>query len=276
MVGVWEASSGKPLASFKGHALGEKITFGPDGSRITAAGDRTVRVWDATTYECLMILTANDSLTPTDAYIESVALTRDGTRIASGWSDETVRIWDSRSAYHPEAEKLVSSLFRQFTFASDVIRHLQTVTTLDADLRKAALQLVQARGDSPAWFNTESWAIAKSPDGSLEAYQRALKMAEVASRLVPWNASYLNTLGIVQYRIGAYKDALATLTRCASLRENPAAADLVFIAMAHSKLGAADKARAELEQLRALMKDPRRSSSAELQGFLREAESLIR
>jgi hypothetical protein len=46
--------------------------------------------------------------------------------------------------------------------------------------------------------------------------------------------------------------------------------------MARFKAGQTSQARADLEQLRTLMKDPDRSSDPELQGFLREAEVLIR
>jgi Flp pilus assembly protein TadD len=100
-------------------------------------------------------------------------------------------------------------------------------------------------------------------------------MAEVGNRLVPRFTDFMNTLGIAQYRVGAYADALATLTRCQELRASPDAGDLAFMAMANFKLGRADQARDQLDQLRALMKEPSRSGNAELQGFLREAEALI-
>lgn len=85
----------------------------------------------------------------------------------------------------------------------------------------------------------------------------------------------MNTLGIAQYRVGAYADALATLMRCEELRTSPDAGDLAFMAMANFKLGHVDQASAQLDQLRTLMKAPNRSGNTELQGFLREAEALI-
>ena len=54
--------------------------------------EETVRVWDAQSGECLM-LTLEDS-----GSVLSVALSDDGTRIVSGSSDMTVRVWDLLAA----------------------------------------------------------------------------------------------------------------------------------------------------------------------------------
>ena len=51
-----------------------------------------MRVWDAQSGECLM-LTLEDS-----GSVLSVALSDDGTRIVSGSSDMTVRVWDLLAA----------------------------------------------------------------------------------------------------------------------------------------------------------------------------------
>jgi hypothetical protein len=156
-----------------------------------------------------------------------------------------------------------------------VVRHLQADTKLDPDLRDAALRFVQTHGDSPPRLNTDSWNIVKTPGGNGQAYRQALQMVEVANRLMPRNPSNMDTLGIAQYRVGAYADALATLMRCQELRTSPTAKDLAFMAMTNFKLGHTDQARAQLDQLRTLMKGPGRSGDAELKGFQREAEALI-
>jgi len=170
---------------------------------------------------------------------------------------------------------MLPALFKRFTFASDVIRHLQADTKLDPNLRKAALRFVQTHGDSPPRLNMDSRKIVSSPTRNCRTYRRALQMAEVANRLTPRNPSIMNTLGIAQYRIGAYADALATFIHCQELSTSPDPTDLVFITMAHFKLGAADRARLELEQLHALIKDPRTSPKPEFLAYLREAELLI-
>lgn len=76
---------------------------------------------------------------------------------------------------------------------------LQADKELDPDLRAAAVRYVQARGDLPSHLNTLSRDIVKSPAGSVEDYRKALKMAEAAARITPWNLDILNTLGVAQY-----------------------------------------------------------------------------
>ena len=90
---------------------------------------------------------------------------------------------------------------------------------------------------------------------------------------------YLNTLGVVQYRVGDYQAALTTLTRSKQLNskvfDGSSPPDLVFLAMANQQLGNNDQAREQLQQARQLSQDPRWSDDTDLQGFLLEAEALI-
>ena len=59
-----------------------------DGSRIASGSDdKTVRVWDVATKECVATLEGH-----TDN-VMAVCSLGDGLRIASGSSDKTVRVW---------------------------------------------------------------------------------------------------------------------------------------------------------------------------------------
>ena len=53
------------------------------------------------------------------------------------------------------------------------------------------------------------------PDASSEAYQKALRMAEMAYRISDDNPNILNTLGVAQFRNGHYEDAITSLSRSA-------------------------------------------------------------
>jgi Flp pilus assembly protein TadD len=89
----------------------------------------------------------------------------------------------------------------------------------------------------------------------------------------------LNTLGVAQYRVGEYGDALKTLSRSDELHRNKTGQsscyDLAFLAMTQQRLGQREEARAMLQRLRELMQQPALAADAESLSFLREAEALI-
>jgi WD40 repeat protein len=92
------------LALFEDHRLTELATGGyrasavavsPDGRRIAAAlGDRTVRIWDASTGQVIDILRGHSDL------VYDVAFSPDGGELASASYDKTLRVWDLASKRH--------------------------------------------------------------------------------------------------------------------------------------------------------------------------------
>jgi uncharacterized protein HemY len=73
---------------------------------------------------------------------------------------------------------------------------------------------------------------------------RALRLVQAAVNLEPDNATYLNTLGVAQYRNNLYAQARATLEKSLALSKGKHDAfDLYFLAMCHAKLGDAPRAR---------------------------------
>jgi WD40 repeat protein len=115
-VRVWDARTGTTLAEMKGHtgavtspifsvSLGAGgvqghashtgavtgVSFSADGSRILSAGGREVIVWDtpARTQEVELVGHAG--------WIAAAVFSPDGTRIATGSQDRTIRVWDART-----------------------------------------------------------------------------------------------------------------------------------------------------------------------------------
>jgi tetratricopeptide (TPR) repeat protein len=73
---------------------------------------------------------------------------------------------------------------------------------------------------------------------------RALPFAQKAIKLVPEQWTYLNTLGVVYYRLGQYPQAIEQLEHSLRVSKGEAAAfDLFFLAMCHARQGDAARAK---------------------------------
>jgi eukaryotic-like serine/threonine-protein kinase len=145
-----------------------------------------------------------------------------------------------------------------------------------ADLRKA----VELAPDFASACNNLAWVYLTGPQ-KLRDPKKALPLAQKAVDLTRGGATYLNTLGVAQYRLGQYPQALGTLER--SVREGRADTrgfDLFFLAMCHQRLGHADRARECYDRAVEWVREREGKLSAqwaeELKTFRAEAEELLR
>lgn len=243
---IWDASSGTPLMLINvPRAL--SLALNADGSRLFASWDSRVQIWNAASGEPLLFLQGHSEP------IWSIALSADGSRLASGANDG-IRIWSTWSAYHPEAESLVQSLFDKLHFADDVAERLRTDPILDESVRRAALLLVQQEGERrPDYHIQAGWEVAKSPGAGRDRWELAVRHARLACELAPWNWEAFNTRGAVQYRLGAYRDALSSLLHAAELRVRPSITNLALQALTYNQLGERMKAQSALEEAERLV-----------------------
>jgi len=133
--------------------------------------------------------------------------------------------------------------------------------------------------EGPEQWNDASWRVVRERRASPDEYARALEQAEAAVRAAPENGNILNTLGVAQYRVGRYAEAVATLTKSEKLnatKNGSHPADLAFLAMAQHQLGRKGEARATLERLHEVMMHLRWFKDAEARGFLGEAEETLK
>ncbi|UCF33560.1 MAG: serine/threonine protein kinase [Phycisphaerales bacterium] len=123
------------------------------------------------------------------------------------------------------------------------------------------------------------WDLAKKPERSAAAYQLALEAVKEFLEEQPDDYAMVNTLGVLQYRLGRYEAALSTLARSnahySAEHEGGVPTDIAFMAMAHHKLGNREEALAQLARLKAAMENPEQAAGEDNKALLAEALSLI-
>lgn len=102
--------------------------------------------------------------------------------------------------------------------------------------------------DEPLVLNNQAWRLVTGP-ARIRDPKRAMGLISRAIEKEPGNATYLNTLGVVQYRNEQYTKAIETLKK--SLAAGKAASDafdLYFLSMCHASLGDRTNARGSFER----------------------------
>ena len=115
----------QPYLCLKGHQKNQWVTsvaFSPDGNLLVSSGmDKTVKLWNTHTGECLKTLVGSQQ------WLCTVAFSQDGQTVASGGDDNTIRLWNINTgncqileghdawifsiAFHPHEDLLASSGF---------------------------------------------------------------------------------------------------------------------------------------------------------------------
>jgi tetratricopeptide (TPR) repeat protein len=142
-----------------------------------------------------------------------------------------------------------------------------------ADLRQGA-QLAKDPGD----FNVAAWFFATCPEVKLRDPQQALSLAEKAVHAGPNRHDYLNTLGVVYYRLGEHAKAIETLQKAIRTDKTGGSPwDFFFLAMAQWQLGQKEEARKWYHQAVEWMEQrkPQGEALEDLGPFRAEAQELL-
>ena len=288
-VKLWDTATGQEILSLQGRGkFASDVAFSPDGRAIASANaDGTVTVWDtqplsdeerqARQASTLVQVLFDQGLTA-DQVQDRV---RDDPTLGEAMRREARNCIDDarRDALRHLAEKSVRTLFCKPMFKPEVIEHLQQDRSLPEAVKREALHLAERSVESPLALDKASFAVAKTPGSDAGAYRLALKQAETACRLSPFNSTYQITLGMAQYRLGNLAAAIDVLSRAdqanSLVHADSCPANLAFLAMAQFQLGRHDEASTSLSRLRQAMKQPQWAGNPDARAFLREAETLL-
>ncbi len=145
----------------------------------------------------------------------------------------------------------------------------------DVDAAIADYQKAVGLGiDEPALLNDFAWLLVA---GSVEQRdpEQALPLAQKAVEAKPESHVYLNTLGVVYYRLRQLEQAAETLGKATQANEDGGTAcDFFFLAMAHWQLDHKDEARKWYDKAVEWM-EKNKPDDEEIRRFRDEAEQLF-
>jgi WD40 repeat protein len=287
-VKLWDPVTGQELISLEPasrvrdqRCLG--VCFGASGEQLACAGsDWLVRVWDA-----------SPDTEAQRVHREAQSLMRFW--FARGMDEAAVQarpafdtIVDSRKKaleqlpkyarreVECEAARLVKQLFGQALFRDEVIERLRTEPTASEAVRQHGLELACHHLEDAKALDQAAWRALRHPLPPGPELDRALRQAEAANRIIattPVRGKLPTTLGVAYYRAGRYQEAATVLADAARRYQFPP--NLAVLAMAHSRLGQVEKARAEFQELQEMMAQAFWERVPDAKSFYREAESLL-
>jgi tricorn protease-like protein len=274
-----DLATGQPMRTFIGHSdRVYALAYSPDGRFLASGGeDGIIKIWDPASGRELRTLRGHSGTIITLAY------SPDGRLLTSASWDKTVKVWDATVPpdvlHGPEARAAVQGRFARLLLRADVLEDLRTEAALGDEVRQLAVQLAQEEDENPVQLDKAAFEAVKEPGQDNTGHRRALRWAEAACRLEPTSGVFLNTLAAVQYRLGNYELALATLVRAEALNgarfEGPWPRDLALRARLQLQQGRREEARATADRLREVMIDPKWAGTPGATPLLREIEALL-
>ncbi|MCI0712876.1 MAG: WD40 repeat domain-containing protein [Chloroflexi bacterium] len=127
LIHVWDVQSGEEVLTLEGHTgeLRHGVVFSSDGNLIVSAGfDKTVRMWSAETGDLVATIPSERD------FVTSLAINNDGTIIATGNLDGSLKLW----AVDPDAEFLASTTDSEEAEQTTDETASDTVTIEDVEL----------------------------------------------------------------------------------------------------------------------------------------------
>ncbi|MEZ5977956.1 MAG: protein kinase [Planctomycetota bacterium] len=246
------------------------VAFHPVQDRFaTSSADGTIRIWNLELGESLLVLRGHRGV------VTAVAFDPSGERLASVDSTGLLMIFETQPQILRYTAQRESA--RNLRNAMEMVQQLEKrigewfapgPNPSSTDRPHDYENLVDER---PVDLHDRAWDIVRYRGRGAEDYADAHRSANAAATLLPGNPVYRRTLGVALFRVGDYREAIATLETC--MREHatgPRPEEIATIGMANARLGRWTEARRSLDELDALLGDPMWEDDATGRDFRKE------
>ncbi len=205
VVTIWDTETLTPMQSFRAPQEVESLYFLAEPNRMLIGSAGTASIWETRRARQLLSVTSIPS-----RFIQVCS------------PDAGATLWSLLGGIEPlrggnPAQRLVDELLEDALTPEAVDALLAADTTRPPSLIAQARAFVPRRTADPRSINHAAWMIALIPDRSPAEYQQALRMARIATDHAPFNAYFLNTLALCQFRVGLFNECLTTLERSGTL-----------------------------------------------------------
>ncbi len=314
-VKIWDPASWRELVAFRTDAPVIALAFSPDGTqlaigrstgavRIADAVSETERMQQRRAYgeaqrlagplvaqlmqqygDPLAVrerITDSETLTDVTRRAAINELTAEASRsLAEAYSPKTVqRISLPHVREHYLRNRVFYEGHARGAEMGAVAERIAAAPDLTEAEREAAAEFALAHNYG-VYTTDLAWDIAGTPGHTDEEYALAYFGMKAVAEARPDDLHILKTYGTAQYRVGLLTDALATLERYDQLSElsderpDAHAGNLVVMAMAHHRLGRAQRSAERLAEAEVLFEQPQWTDDADVSALRDEARAVL-